>query len=305
MLAGHLQDSLKPYLLAYVGPWPQLAYLPNRGTSEALRRVFRHCHRVCSSGRRKAYNIHSAREQQVRPAGTAETSSRSSSLGGIQASLDLSQAFDRLSWGLIHDALLEAQVPIELRVQLLEFYRGLGYHLCYGSDSATVHASRGVKQGCKVAPLLWSLATGFLIRRLARLTSADWVRRALTAFADDVHIGQEIRSVDDLLQVTVRLGHVLLLLVDARMLVNTTKSVILLSVPQSYAKKWRRREIISDKDGSKLRISTESAGTFCLPIVDSHKYLGLSPPMPRTVLSSPSLTKCIKSGRPGADYVQR
>ena len=122
------------------------------------------------------------------------------SLTGIQASLDLSQAFDRLSWALIHDALFEAQVPIELRVQLLEFYRGLGYHLQYGSAAATIHALRSVKQGCKVAPLLWSLATGLLMRRLARLTSEAWVRRALTAFADDVHIGQEVTSISELLQ---------------------------------------------------------------------------------------------------------
>ena len=98
--------------------------------------------------------------------------------------------------------------------------------------------------------------------------------RALTAFADDVRIGQEVRSVEDFLNATVRLGHVLQLLVDARMMINTTKSVILLSVPQSYAKKWRRREIVSDQDGSKLRVSTVSTGTFHLPIVESHKYLG-------------------------------
>ena len=95
-----------------------------------------------------------------------------------------------------------------------------------------------------------------------------------TAFADDVRIGQEVRSVEDFLNAMVRLGHVLQLLVDARMMINTTKSVILLSVPQSYAKKWRRREIVSDQDGSKLRVSTVSTGTFHLPIVESHKYLG-------------------------------
>ena len=100
------------------------------------------------------------------------------------------------------------------------------------------------------------------------------MRRALTAFADDMRIGQEVRSVEDFLNATVRLGHVLQLLVDARMMINTTKSVILLSVPQSYAKKWCRRESVSDQDGSKLRVSTASTGTFHLPIVESHKYLG-------------------------------
>ncbi|CAE7723534.1 unnamed protein product [Symbiodinium sp. CCMP2592] len=131
-----------------------------------------------------------------------------------------------------------AQVPIELRVQLLEFYRGL------------------------------------LMRRLARATSSEWVRRALTAFADDFHIGQVVYSTRDLLLSIDRLGHVLQLLIDARMKVNIDKSVILLSVNHSYASRWRRREILSDKEGPRLRISTPTAGTFKMPIVSTHKYLG-------------------------------
>ncbi|CAE6955382.1 unnamed protein product [Symbiodinium sp. CCMP2592] len=71
-----------------------------------------------------------------------------------------------------------------------------------------------------------------------------------------------------------RLGHVLQLLIDARMKVNIDKSVILLAVNHSYASRWRRREIASDKQGLRLRISTPSAGIFKLPIVDTHKYLG-------------------------------
>ncbi|CAE7795363.1 unnamed protein product [Symbiodinium sp. CCMP2592] len=140
---------------------------------------------------------------------------------------------------LVPSIRLQAEVvPIELRVQLLEFYRGL------------------------------------LMRRLARATSAEWVRRALTAFADDFHIGQVVYSNRDLLLSIERLGHVLQLLIDARMKVNIDKSVILLSVNHSYARRWRRREILSDKEGPRLRISTPTAGTFKLPIVATHKYLG-------------------------------
>ncbi|CAE7361477.1 unnamed protein product [Symbiodinium sp. CCMP2592] len=276
VLAGHLQDALKPYLQAFVGPWPQLAYMAGRSTGEALHRVFSHCHEVSAANLKPAYNIHRAREklaQAGKPSSPSSASKRQRT-GGVQASLDLSQAFDRLSWSLIHEALLEAQVPIELRVQLLEFYRGLGYHLTFGSEQATVHALRGVKQGCKVAPLLWSLATGLLMRRLARATSSEWVRRALTAFADDFHIGQVVHSTRDLLLSIDRLGHVLQLLIDARMKVNIDKSVILLSVNHSYASRWRRREILSGKVGPRLRIPTPTAGTFKMPIVTTHKYLG-------------------------------
>ncbi|CAE7677705.1 unnamed protein product [Symbiodinium sp. CCMP2592] len=239
-----------------------------RSTGEALHRVFSHCHEVSAANLKPAYNIHRARDKlaQADTPSSHSSASKRKRTGGVQASLDLSQAFDRLSWSLIHEALLEAQVPIELRVQLLEFYRGLGYHLTFGSEQATVQALRGVKQGCKVAPLLWSLATGLLMHRLARATSSEWVRRALTAFADDFHIGQVVYSTRDLLLSIDRLGHVLQLLIDARMKVNIDKSVILLSVNHSYASRWRRREILSDKEGTRLRISTPTAGTFKMPI---------------------------------------
>ena len=58
------------------------------------------------------------------------------------------------------------------------------------------------------------------------------------------------------------------------MLINTSQSVILLSVTQPYAKKWRRREILSGQEGAKLRVSTDSAGVYHLPIVETRKYLG-------------------------------
>ena len=143
------------------------------------------CMYVCMYRRR--YDIQQARWHSV-----SASSGTSAKTGGIQASFDVTQAFDRLGWTLVQEALIDAQVPVELRGQLLDFYRHLGYHLRFGDEHAVVRASRGVKQGCKLAPLLWSLTTGLLMRRLARRTSQAWLLRVLTALADDLHLGQEV-----------------------------------------------------------------------------------------------------------------
>ncbi|CAE7489267.1 unnamed protein product [Symbiodinium sp. KB8] len=171
---------------------------------------------------------------------------------------DIQQAFDRLGWTLVQEALIDAQVPVELRGQLLDFYRHLGYHLRFGDEHAVavVRASRGVKQGCKVAPLLWSLTTGLLMRRLARRTSKAWLLQVLTAFADDLHLGQEVRSLEMLTSAVLRIGHLIEVLEEARMIINTDKSVILISLPFSFDTKWRRRR------------------GYKLPVVSQHKYLG-------------------------------
>ena len=267
--AGALQDRLRPYVMAYIGDWPQLAYVPNRSTGDALRRVFRHCDSVWASQKRRRYDI-----QQARWHPESASSQPSAKIGGIQASFDLTQAFDRLGWTLVQEALIDAQVPLELRGQLLDFYRHLGYHLHFGDEHAVVRASRGVKQGCKVAPLLWSLTTGLLMRRLARRTSQAWLLRVLTAFADDLHLGQEIRSLEMLSLAVHRIGHLIEVLEEARMIINTDKSVILVSLPFSFATKWRRRNLCRVGDTVRLSLRTPSGRSYKLPVVSQHKYLG-------------------------------
>ena len=267
--AGALQDRLRPYVMTYIGEWPQLAYVPNRSTRDALRRVFRHCDSVHSSQKRRRYDIQQARWHSV-----SASSGPSAKIGGIQASFDLTQAFDRLGWTLVQEALIDAQVPVELRGQLLDFYRHLGYHLRFGDEHAVVRASRGVKQGCKVAPLLWSLTTGLPMRRLARRTSKAWLLQALTAFADDLHLGQEVRNLEMLTSAVLRVGHLIEVLEEARMIINTDKSVILISLPFSFDTKWRRRHLCRVGDTVRLQLRTPSGRGYKLPVVSQHKYLG-------------------------------
>ena len=255
--------------MAYIGAWPQLAYVPNRSTGDALRRVFRHCDSVRSSQKRRRYDIQQARWHSV-----SASSGTSAKTGGIQASFGLTQAFDRLGWTLVQEALIDAHVPVELRGQLLDFYRHLGYHLRFGDEHAVVRASRGVKQGCKVAPLLWSLTTGLLMRRLARRTSQAWLLRVLTAFADGLHLGQEVRSLEMLTLAVLRIGHLIEVLEEARMIINTDKSVILLSLPFRFDTKWRRRNLCRVGDTVRLQLRTPSGRGYKLPVVSQHKYLG-------------------------------
>ena len=171
--------------------------------------------------------------------------------------------------------MLDAQIPLALRGQVLDYYRRIGYHLQQGEDTAIIHAKRGVKQGCKVAPLLWSLCTGLLFRRLAARTSSAWVQQALNAFADDLHLGQTVCTGDQLERALAFVGHLLDVLTEARLVVNQTKSAVLISLPQTFAKRWKRRCYVKREEGTRLRIRTPGGHVFEIPIVEKQPYLGV------------------------------
>ena len=66
--------------------------------------------------------------------------------------------------------LADADVPGELQEHILEWHRGIKYHLQVQGQSLEILASRGLRQGCLVAPLVWALATGRFLYLLALAT---------------------------------------------------------------------------------------------------------------------------------------
>ena len=265
MVTKVLQDRLRPYVEKYLEDIPQWAYIPGRSTLDAAARAQAHCQhiiRLCSPDR---WTVREARAGLSRPKPNA---------GGLQLSLDLSSAFDVLEWVYVAEALDDAGVPAELKDHLLEWYRDLRYEFSIQNHTATVSASRGLKQGCLVAPLIWSLVTGRLLYRLALVTDVRWVSQHITAYADDFHAAVTAHNHQDLHTAECYLGHFLELLVQSGMIINASKSAILYRFKGNFAKKWLRQHIAHGPDGPRFRIRTHSGRLFEFPVADSHTYLG-------------------------------
>ncbi|CAE7499118.1 unnamed protein product, partial [Symbiodinium sp. CCMP2456] len=168
--------------------------------------------------------------------------------GAIQLSLDLSQAFDRLEWPLISDSLKEAGVPSDLYHLIISWHREMYYHIKVSASSARVSVGRGVRQGCRIAPMLWALATAVLMRRTDEVLGFMWSKDSLTAYADDFHTGECVSRSEHLDRSLHRFGVFLDQLMNAHLPVNSKKSAILLRLTKGFAPAWRTFDIPIKQD---------------------------------------------------------
>ena len=66
------------------------------------------------------------------------------------------------------NTLAELPGPDEAKAAALRLHTECTYHLSVAGQGAAVHTTRGVRQGCRLAPALWSAVTGDLLRRMTR-----------------------------------------------------------------------------------------------------------------------------------------
>ena len=236
----------------------------------AIHRVSQHCKYVqmkCSHVIRTV-----ADRQECRPASAPH-------FAGVQLSLDLSNAFDLLNWRLIDRALLDAGVDPELRNQVMSWYYEVTYHLEHLNRTAQVTAQQGLRQGCQLAPILWAMGMGFVFKSVAadpnNQVTTTWLQHNTTTYADDIHLMEVASSSSHLDRILRNFGTMLDALVDNDMIINATKSAVLLRHRGSFIKKWLRRHKQHTSEGDFLYLRTPKGREFRFPIRDQHTYLGV------------------------------
>ena len=170
-------------------------------------------------------------------------------VGGLTFALDLSQAFDTVSRQEII-ATLPALTDDPALVSLVHaLHHRSAYKLAAQGEVTEVETTTGIKQGCKLAPSLFSLLTGKLIKELIEFFGEDRVCAFLTGYADDLTVHRTIRSVADVEACHVLIRAVLESLKDHKLVCNQSKCYILAkfagrqaaSVTKQYTA-WTRNE---------------------------------------------------------------
>ena len=267
-LAGACRDLLAPYTSSYLKPVPQFAYQPRRGLSDALSRVSQHTREVRHACAQARLSRHSQHAGHAKP----------ELVGGICFALDLSQAFDMVRRQDLMDTLQEANVPIAVQNLVASLHTDSRYKVRSQQRTSEVESTTGIKQGCKLAPTLFSMLTGKLLKELSTVVGKDRMQQSLTGYADDMTIHHPINNWEDLLKAHQMIAELLRIVRKYGFKVNPEKChlmVKLIGTASSRAYKLFSR-VHKDAQGNKHRLwrlgSTKAQESF--PQSHSFKYLG-------------------------------
>ena len=145
LLRGRIYEHIRPQLL-----WvPQFAYLPGRDLHDALARVHEWIARFRVNIAVAAPDRFAKKERQ------RQGTDRNLCVGGAILSLDLKQAFDRVDRAALVQALRRLGTPDDLVAAVIAIHDTSAYHIEDDFRSSEIRTTRGIRQGCKLAPLLW------------------------------------------------------------------------------------------------------------------------------------------------------
>ena len=259
-LALHLFDTIGATLCSV----PQYAYLPGRGTEEALIRVFRHCDTVrnlCNSHR---FPLHQS-AQGLNP-GPLE--------GGLLVTMDLSKAFDMVHRGRLFRCLSNLGVPDHLLDFLNAIYHETSYTFQHRGQTRCLSTSRGIRQGCKAAPTLWAAYVTGILLECGQTIDAQWLYDCITMYADDGCMHEVVTTPEQFEQLVHKVGFTLDLFEAAQLTINLEKTYALLRLVGSAVDKIHKQYIMKTPNGTFLKIPRRSGQSTLIRLVKHFQYLG-------------------------------
>lgn len=261
MVATRLLQSVSSRLLRL----PQMAYLPLRGSDEAICRVRKHCEDVRSLLDSLKYTIHRAASANPGP----------DVAGGFFLSLDLTKAFDSVLRSKLFVALESSQADADLIAMLKQIYASTNFSFWHRGQFRTLPTFRGIRQGCKAAPILWACFAAWILETTSEKNGMDWLREVLTAYADDFCLHSIFRSSTEFHLMITKVGNFLDLLIDAGLSINRDKTIALLKMTGPCKTRIHKRYLKRTKEGMFICIPSRHGSSFLIRLVTQVPYLGV------------------------------
>ena len=114
--------------------------------------------------------------------------------GGIGVFLDIERAFDMVSRPQLFTKLTAVGVPAPIAHILTLWHQETGYYLFSHGEETHIPVGRGLRQGCKAAPLLWNIYVLLFLAELSKHVDRQWILTCLNFYADDGQLGNAFRS---------------------------------------------------------------------------------------------------------------
>ena len=195
----------------------------SRQCSDAIDRVLSHCARVRS-------RFESQRRTVWEPAAGRALAPIQ---GGLQLSVDLAKAYDRLPRRLLRKALEGVGAPGTLITLILYIHDKATIVINRHHSQERVSMGRGVRQGCGLSPLLWIAFTLLIHTELSEYVPLE----AQTSYADDFHIQWEFTTEVGFRHACTTIPRILPDLASLGMEVSLSKTVVLLAIKGTLAPK--------------------------------------------------------------------
>ena len=190
-------------------------------------------------------------------------------IGGLQVSIDLTKAYDRLPRCVLQQALENIQTPDSLITLILYIHDNARVCIRRHGQAADI-GGRGVRQGCGLSPLLWLAFTLLLHDKM----SEHIPLQSQTSYADDFHLLWEFSTAQEFKRACAALPKLLACLQSFGMEVSLEKTVALLAIkgPAAAAllKQYTKRV-----NGVRVLRLFQGGEELTLPLRREHDYLGV------------------------------
>jgi len=244
---------------------PLFAYMGRRGTEDAIHRVVLHCLAVRDRMTTLGFPVH--RMTQGAPMPALE--------GGLSFCLDLTRAFDTVDRAKLFQGLTRLNVDPNLILILQGVYKQTSYAFEHRGVKKCFSTHRGIRQGCKAAPCLWSAFAAILLLQATEVINWQFVINFVTTYADDFCVHQQFTSVLEFEALIHALGKLLDLIESAGLELNVVKTTATLRMKGTLLNKIQRKHLHRTKHGVFLKIPRHD-GTFThIKLVKSFRYLGV------------------------------
>ena len=265
LIMGLLASKLKIQMCPKFTQDPHFGFLPLRAATDAIARVSSHCRTV------RALVGHQRRTvmQQI------DQVPKLVFCGGIQLFLDLSRAFDTVSRRTLFTHLADLKLSEDLLALISAWHEQTEYILSTNELTNHIQVGVGLRQGCKVAPILWVAYMDLLISRLIPKIGLEWIRANLTLYADDIHVGCCFRNATEFKTALRNFGLILDTIEELQLTLSYTKSFVIFRHAGTNSRPAMKGHFRTTPDGQQVLIPRSSGHATFLPVRAAGKYLGV------------------------------
>ena len=259
-----VKEHIRAPIMAALKNTPQYAYRAGTSTHDAILRSSAHC------------ALTRLQLDAVKTDLTTKLSGRHKIelTGGLMANLDLAKAFDSMPYSQIYQSLGEVGIADSLSRLILHLHASTRCVILHGSSCEVVAMSRGLRQGCPIAPYIFAAWSIRVCKRIDSILGIGWSQAHLTLFSDDTHSFWSINSVSELNTAVAQLLTVIRVLSDFGMQINFSKSSAVCSLKGLGSHRAQCKHFCW-RDGLLCLRLREASSDLYIPLGDTLEYLGV------------------------------